>query len=160
MFQMLEKYSNNLEELIRERTEQLDMEKKKTEQLLNRMLPRYSMQWQHASWFVLVQPLLLYPLLYRRLQNIICYIFSYSSTCSEPYYAHQQEGLLYIHSIWFFICHSSQVTVQCTSSQRTLTTSVLNGHLRRVTYKEPDAVYIQQTLLMMSTIWLETCRGI
>ena len=41
MFQMLEKYSNNLEELIRERTEQLDIERKKTEQLLNRMLPRY-----------------------------------------------------------------------------------------------------------------------
>ncbi len=40
MFQMLEKYSNNLEELIRERTEQLDLEKKKTEQLLNRMLPK------------------------------------------------------------------------------------------------------------------------
>ncbi|XP_041974352.1 retinal guanylyl cyclase 2 [Aricia agestis] len=40
MFEMLEKYSNNLEELIRERTDQLDMEKKKTEQLLNRMLPR------------------------------------------------------------------------------------------------------------------------
>ncbi|KAL1375679.1 hypothetical protein pipiens_004604 [Culex pipiens pipiens] len=40
MFQMLEKYSNNLEELIRERTEQLDVERKKTEQLLNRMLPR------------------------------------------------------------------------------------------------------------------------
>ncbi|XP_063836613.1 retinal guanylyl cyclase 1 [Ostrinia nubilalis] len=40
MFEMLEKYSNNLEDLIRERTEQLDMEKKKTEQLLNRMLPR------------------------------------------------------------------------------------------------------------------------
>lgn len=40
MFQMLEKYSNNLEELIRERTEQLDIERKKTEQLLNRMLPR------------------------------------------------------------------------------------------------------------------------
>ncbi|KAL7035604.1 hypothetical protein ACKWTF_008465 [Chironomus riparius] len=39
MFQMLEKYSNNLEELIKERTEQLDMERKKTEQLLNRMLP-------------------------------------------------------------------------------------------------------------------------
>ncbi|KAI4466314.1 guanylyl cyclase [Holotrichia oblita] len=39
MFQMLEKYSNNLEELIRERTEQLDIEKKKTEQLLARMLP-------------------------------------------------------------------------------------------------------------------------
>lgn len=40
MFQMLEKYSNNLEELIRERTDQLDFERKKTEQLLNRMLPR------------------------------------------------------------------------------------------------------------------------
>lgn len=40
MFQMLEKYSNNLEELIKERTEQLDIERKKTEQLLNRMLPR------------------------------------------------------------------------------------------------------------------------
>ncbi|CAN7996215.1 unnamed protein product [Ixodes pacificus] len=39
MFQMLEKYSNNLEDLIRERTVQLDEEKKKTEQLLNRMLP-------------------------------------------------------------------------------------------------------------------------
>lgn len=39
MFQMLEKYSNNLEALVRQRTEQLDMEKKKTEQLLNRMLP-------------------------------------------------------------------------------------------------------------------------
>lgn len=36
---MLEKYSNNLEELIKERTEQLDIERKKTEQLLNRMLP-------------------------------------------------------------------------------------------------------------------------
>jgi hypothetical protein len=58
---MLEKYSNNLEELIRERTEQLDMEKKKTEQLLNRMLPRYVMYWKHASWFVLVQPLFWYP---------------------------------------------------------------------------------------------------
>lgn len=41
MFQMLEKYSNNLEELIRERTEQLDIERKKTESLLNRMLPRW-----------------------------------------------------------------------------------------------------------------------
>lgn len=46
MFQMLEKYSNNLEELIRERTEQLDLEKKKTEQLLNRMLPRLAQYYK------------------------------------------------------------------------------------------------------------------
>ncbi|XP_022248722.1 retinal guanylyl cyclase 1-like isoform X2 [Limulus polyphemus] len=39
MFQMLEKYSNNLEDLIKERTIQLDEEKKKTDHLLNRMLP-------------------------------------------------------------------------------------------------------------------------
>lgn len=41
MYEMLEKYSNNLEDLIRARTEELDAERKKTEQLLNRMLPRY-----------------------------------------------------------------------------------------------------------------------
>lgn len=40
MNEMLEKYSNNLEDLIRARTEELDAERKKTEQLLNRMLPR------------------------------------------------------------------------------------------------------------------------
>jgi len=28
-----------------------------------------------------------------------------------------------------------------------------------VTYKEPDAVCIQWILLMMSTVLLETCRG-
>lgn len=49
MFQMLEKYSNNLEDLIRERTVQLDEEKKKTEQLLNRMLPRYSPHVSHSA---------------------------------------------------------------------------------------------------------------
>lgn len=49
MFEMLEKYSNNLEELIKERTEQLDMEKKKTEQLLNRMLPRYGAMIRKAE---------------------------------------------------------------------------------------------------------------
>ncbi|XP_055352696.1 retinal guanylyl cyclase 1-like isoform X2 [Paramacrobiotus metropolitanus] len=40
MFAMLEKYSNNLEELIHERTEELNEEKKKTEQLLYRMMPQ------------------------------------------------------------------------------------------------------------------------
>ena len=41
MFVMLEKYSNNLEELIHERTEELNEEKRKTDQLLYRMMPQY-----------------------------------------------------------------------------------------------------------------------
>ena len=43
---------------------------------------------------------------------------------------------------------------------RGLTACAPNGHTRRVTHKEPDAVYMRWILLMMSTIWLETCRGI
>ena len=39
MFKMLEKYSNDLEEIVRERTEELAEEKKKTEHLISRMLP-------------------------------------------------------------------------------------------------------------------------
>ena len=39
MFKMLEKYSTDLEELVAHRTEQLEEEKKKTDQLLYRMLP-------------------------------------------------------------------------------------------------------------------------
>ncbi len=39
MVEMLETYSNNLEDLVNERTQQLYQEKQKTEDLLNRMLP-------------------------------------------------------------------------------------------------------------------------
>ncbi|CAF0809266.1 unnamed protein product [Adineta steineri] len=39
MFKMLENYSNNLEGLIRDRTTQLEEEKKKTDKLLSQMLP-------------------------------------------------------------------------------------------------------------------------
>lgn len=39
MFRMLEKYSNDLEDIVKERTVQLEEEKKKTDVLLNRMLP-------------------------------------------------------------------------------------------------------------------------
>lgn len=36
---MLEQYSSNLEDLIRERTEELEVEKQRTEKLLSEMLP-------------------------------------------------------------------------------------------------------------------------
>ncbi|XP_048349011.1 retinal guanylyl cyclase 2 [Sphaerodactylus townsendi] len=39
MLRMLEQYSSNLEDLIRERTEELELEKLKTEKLLTQMLP-------------------------------------------------------------------------------------------------------------------------
>ncbi|GLG93321.1 Atrial natriuretic peptide receptor 1, partial [Gryllus bimaculatus] len=40
MMAMMEKYANNLEALVDERTDQLAEEKRKTEQLLFEMLPR------------------------------------------------------------------------------------------------------------------------
>lgn len=39
MLRMLEKYSQNLEDLIKERTEELELEQQKTERLLSQMLP-------------------------------------------------------------------------------------------------------------------------
>ena len=40
MMTMMEKYQTNLEDLVAERTDQLEEEKKKTEGLLHRMLPK------------------------------------------------------------------------------------------------------------------------
>ncbi|RNA44483.1 retinal guanylyl cyclase 2 [Brachionus plicatilis] len=40
MFKMIEQYTNNLEELVREKTEKLEEEKKKFEKLLSEMLPK------------------------------------------------------------------------------------------------------------------------
>ncbi|XP_069891446.1 guanylate cyclase D-like [Dipodomys merriami] len=39
MLRMLEKYSQNLEDLVQERTEELELERRKTERLLSQMLP-------------------------------------------------------------------------------------------------------------------------
>ena len=37
---MIEQYTNNLEDLIKEKTSKLDEEKRKTEKLLSEMLPK------------------------------------------------------------------------------------------------------------------------
>lgn len=39
MMEMMEKYTNNLEDLVNQRTNEVFEEKRKTEDLLNRMLP-------------------------------------------------------------------------------------------------------------------------
>jgi len=43
MLAIMEKYTNTLESLVDQRTQQLAEEKKKTEALLLRMLPRYTL---------------------------------------------------------------------------------------------------------------------
>lgn len=40
MLRMLEQYSSNLEDLIRERTEELEVERQKTDKLVAAMLPK------------------------------------------------------------------------------------------------------------------------
>ena len=40
MVDMLEKYTENLEDLVDERTKELEVEKKKTDELLYQILPR------------------------------------------------------------------------------------------------------------------------
>lgn len=41
MISIMEKYATNLEEIVEDRTQQLIEEKKKTENLLHQMLPKY-----------------------------------------------------------------------------------------------------------------------
>ena len=41
MIKMMEKYTDHLEEIVTERTQELVAEKAKTDELLYRMLPRY-----------------------------------------------------------------------------------------------------------------------
>ena len=90
-----------------------------------RLFPSFSAPWtRHPTISFLVVRFVLLHTAFRTsfLGLISCfqpnahvyYIFSYSSTCFEPYCAHHQEDLLFIHSIWFFMCHSSCVTVRCT----------------------------------------------
>ena len=51
MLDMMEKYANNLEEIVEHRTSELVDEKKKTDSLLYRMLPRYALQLKATSCY-------------------------------------------------------------------------------------------------------------
>ena len=49
MLEKLEKYANNLEDIVSQRTKELFGEKKKTDLLLYRMLPRYTIYHSKPS---------------------------------------------------------------------------------------------------------------
>jgi len=49
MIQKLEKYADNLEDIVQQRTAELIDEKQKTDMLLNRMLPPYDFHIIHKS---------------------------------------------------------------------------------------------------------------
>ena len=68
-----------------------------------------NMKNDNSSFFyvLLTCILVIFDFMFQLNASFVCYIFSYSSTCFEQYCAHHQEDLLYIHSIWFFVCHSS-----------------------------------------------------
>lgn len=51
MITMMEKYQTHLEELVDERTEELKEEKKRTEILLHRMLPKFVASFSHIRNF-------------------------------------------------------------------------------------------------------------
>jgi len=52
MFKMLEKYSTDLEEIVRVRTIALEEERKKTENLLSQMLPALVVFFRAVLWLL------------------------------------------------------------------------------------------------------------
>lgn len=66
MVVMMEKYSTQLEEIVAERTEQLQEEKRKTDALLFRMLPRYL--WKKS--FTLFWDFFLINIAFRNFDNL------------------------------------------------------------------------------------------
>lgn len=53
MISIMERYASNLEDLVKERTTQLLNEKKRTEMLLLRMLPKYGIKYLFLSSLIL-----------------------------------------------------------------------------------------------------------
>ena len=52
LIEKLEKYANNLEEIVNHRTAELVVEKKKTDALLYRMLPKYYLFFPHMFYII------------------------------------------------------------------------------------------------------------
>ena len=57
MIQMLEAYSNNLEQLVSDRTEELALEKQKTDRLLYNMLPPWVAHNQYLPKSCMIPPM-------------------------------------------------------------------------------------------------------
>jgi hypothetical protein len=75
------------------------------------------------------------------------------STCFEQPCVHHQENQLYQYGVWYMsLCVGDHLLC---GSKSSFPTSMVDGHLHRVTY---NVVLIQLILVMMSKGVLETCR--
>ena len=70
MVQMLEKYANNLEEIVEQRTSELMDEKKKTDTLLYRMMPAYAMCFVPSCFCIRCEHNVI-----MRYDASVCYVF-------------------------------------------------------------------------------------
>lgn len=61
LLRRMEQYANNLESLVEEKTEQLNMEKRRTEELLYQVLPRWGFDSVARGIYVIIPEYLADP---------------------------------------------------------------------------------------------------